>query len=223
RLTLGAINSVAPSSIQYKIFSFNDVQILLNKWQILFERQKLLDFDNSEALSDDEYKVFTSLSKIQFDELILKISDSSIRNSSNRSIRTAIAILLCKLRLGLSNNVLAFLFELPDNRAVARALESARVGLMAEFVSYNLGFNHVTRAEIINERTSTIAGQLIYNDGPEKAIVVVDETYIYIQTDVVVVDGGFRDSTNTMEALGLNVALPPFLQGHRQFTTTEAN
>ena len=26
-----------------------------------------------------------------------------------------------------------------------------------------------------------------------------------------------------MEGLGLNVALPPFLQGRRQFTTTEAN
>lgn len=37
------------------------------------------------------------------------------------------------------------------------------------------------------------------------------------------VDRGFRDSVDTMEDLGLNVVLPPFLNGRRQFTTSEAN
>ncbi len=36
-------------------------------------------------------------------------------------------------------------------------------------------------------------------------------------------DRGFRDSVDTMESLGLNVVLPPFLNGRRQFTTSEAN
>ena len=36
-------------------------------------------------------------------------------------------------------------------------------------------------------------------------------------------DRGFRDSIDTMESLGLNVSLPPFLNGRRQFTTSEAN
>ena len=110
RLKTEAVNSLAASSIQYKKFNSNDIQLLINKWQLLFERQKRLDFDNSEALSDDEYRIFTSLSKIQFDNLISHISNSNIRNSSNRSIRTSVAILLCKLRLGLSNKVLAILF-----------------------------------------------------------------------------------------------------------------
>ena len=110
RLTEAASNSLAPSLIQYRKFTSNDVQLLITKWQILFERQKRLDFDNSEALSDDEYKVLTTLSKNQLDDLISQISNSNIHKSSNRSIRTAIVILLCKLRLGLSNNVLAILF-----------------------------------------------------------------------------------------------------------------
>lgn len=38
-----------------------------------------------------------------------------------------------------------------------------------------------------------------------------------------VVDRGFRDSIKTMEDLGLNVVLPPFLNGRRQFTSSEAN
>jgi hypothetical protein len=40
---------------------------------------------------------------------------------------------------------------------------------------------------------------------------------------VVVVDRGFRDSVDVMEGLGLDVALPSFLNGRRQFTTSEAN
>ena len=36
-------------------------------------------------------------------------------------------------------------------------------------------------------------------------------------------DRGFRDSIDTMESFGLNVSLPPFLNGRRQFTTSEAN
>jgi hypothetical protein len=87
------------------------VQLLLSKWQMLYEYKKRLDFDNSQSMSDNEYQSFTSLSKSQFDDLIGRLSESMIRNSSNRSIRTAIAILLCKLRLGLSNQLLAILLN----------------------------------------------------------------------------------------------------------------
>ena len=36
-------------------------------------------------------------------------------------------------------------------------------------------------------------------------------------------DRGFRDSVELTEELDLNVALPPFLNGRRQFTAAEAN
>ncbi len=38
-----------------------------------------------------------------------------------------------------------------------------------------------------------------------------------------VVDRGFRDSISVMQALGLDVAMPPFLDGRRQFPAEEAN
>ena len=97
RLKTKAANSLAASSVQYKKFNSNGIQLLINKGQLLYERQKRLDFDNSEALSDDEYRIFTGLSKLQFHNLISHISNSDIRNSSNRSIRSAVAILLCKV------------------------------------------------------------------------------------------------------------------------------
>ena len=37
------------------------------------------------------------------------------------------------------------------------------------------------------------------------------------------VDRGFRDSISVMQALGLDVAMPPFLDGKKQFSAEEAN
>jgi hypothetical protein len=181
RLKMDVIDKLKPFSVQYKKFNSTDVQLIISKWQMLFEQQRRFDFDNREFLSDDDYRIFTSLSKAQFDDLVRQITGSNIRNSSNRSIRTALAILLCKLRLGLSNNLLAVLFQLPDKRAVSRSLESARNALMSGFVPNHLGFHHITRHEIIHQHTSTIAQQLMCADEPDTAIVVIDGTYIYIQ------------------------------------------
>ena len=37
------------------------------------------------------------------------------------------------------------------------------------------------------------------------------------------VDRGFRDCVGVMHALGLHVAMPPFLSKRKQFATIEAN
>ena len=126
RLTMSAIDSIKPSSIQYKKLDSDDVQLLISKCKLFFQMRKRLDFDNTLSLSDDDYKIFTSLSKDEFDDLVSQVSRTDIRDSTNRSIRTAIAILLCKLRLGLSNRVLASLFQLPDELTISRAIKSAR-------------------------------------------------------------------------------------------------
>ena len=134
QLTTDAIDRIAPLSIQSKKFDSNDVLLLISQCQMLFEQQRRFDFDNYRSLSDEEYKILTGLSKVQFDDLSSQISISSIRHSTNQSVRTALAILLCKLRLGLSNNLLAILFQQPDKRAISRCLESARTALMNTFV-----------------------------------------------------------------------------------------
>ncbi|CAF4409306.1 unnamed protein product [Rotaria socialis] len=210
RLALAAINILSPFTIQYKQFSSGDVQLLLSIPQQLFQKQKRLYFDDPLLLSDDEYRALITLSKDQFNDLI-------------SSIRTALALLLCKLRMGPTNKLLSILFQLPDAKIVSRSLESARSALMNTFVLLNLGLSHIVRQEIIDQHTSAVARQLACGGERDKAIFVVDGTYIYIQDDVVVVDRGFRDSINTMEGFGLNVTLPPFLNDRRQFATDEAN
>ena len=41
--------------------------------------------------------------------------------------------------------------------------------------------------------------------------------------DVVIVDRGFRDSISTLNRFGLNVQMPDFLKGKKQFPCREAN
>ena len=110
---------IKPSSVQDMYFTAGDVRLLIDGWQMIFQQQKRFDFDSLGYLSEDDCETMIGLSKIQFEDLIQHFSSSNLRDSSNRSARTAIAILLCKLRLGISNRLLATLFQLPNQRVVS--------------------------------------------------------------------------------------------------------
>ena len=181
RFTQQALDSVKPLSIRYQEWNSSDLEMLLERLRILHNSKKRFNFDDSRDLSDDAYFTLTSLSKDAFDHLVEEVSSSNVKNSCHRSVRTAVGIYLCKIRLGLSNRLLTIMFELPDKRIVSRIINSARQALMESFVPYNLGFNHITRQEIIDLHTTTIARELMCDGGEDTAIVVVDGTYIYIQ------------------------------------------
>ncbi|CAF1333210.1 unnamed protein product [Rotaria sp. Silwood1] len=162
QLTKEAANAIRPFAIRYQELKFN--------------------FDDPRGLTDDEYCLLFSLSKDDFNELIQIISTSGIRNSSNRSIKTAIGIYLCKPRLGLSNHLLVCMFQLSDKRTNSKTIDSARQAVLNNFVPYNLGFGHVTCQDVIDHHATTISGELMCDGGGSNtAIVVIDDTYIYIQ------------------------------------------
>ena len=54
---------------------------------------------------------------------------------------------------------------------------------MSTFVPRNLGFNHISRCEIIEQDTSRITCDLMCDGKSDKAIVVVDGTYVCIQVN----------------------------------------
>ena len=156
--------------------------MLLNKSQKLFENgRKRFNFDDPRDINDDEFGLLTSLSRDAFNELVETVSSSNIRNSCNRSIRTAIETYLCKLRLVLSNRLLACLFQLSDKRIVSRIIDSARQAILTHFVPYNLEFQYMSREDIITHHTTTIARKLMCDGNPDTAILVIDGTYVYIQ------------------------------------------
>ncbi len=105
---------------------------------------------------------------------------TTIRNSRLRSVRVALAIFLAKIRLGLSNRVLACLFRLTSKRSVSHICHQVRVALMQDFVPYHVGFQHVSRETILAQHQTTLATELFTN-GPDEVVLIADGTYFFCQ------------------------------------------
>ena len=103
-----------------------------------------------------------------------------MRNSDVRSVRVALAVFLAKMRLGLSNRVLACLFHLKSKRTVSRIFHQIREALMKSFVSLNLGFEHIKREEILSSHQIVVATELLTNK-PDQIVLIADGTYLYCQ------------------------------------------
>ena len=162
-------------------FTSDDIKALFLKYRSALESEKQIHFDRLSSLTDTDYYNLTGLTKQQFNKLVSFIPNSNvIRQSAKRSVRTAIGLLLCKLRLGLPNDVLSSLFGINDKKAVSRAIGNAIKALMADFVPKNIGFHRINRDNIIKNHTTTIAKELI-GSGRDVAIVVADGTYLYVQ------------------------------------------
>ncbi|CAG2220486.1 unnamed protein product [Mytilus edulis] len=65
------------------------------------KQKKRLDFDDPNSLTDEDIVSLTGITKEQFEFLVSSVS--KLKKSANRSPRTAIAILLVKLKTGLSH------------------------------------------------------------------------------------------------------------------------
>jgi hypothetical protein len=73
------------------------------------------------------------------------------------------------------------MFHLSDKRTVFRTIDSARQAILKTFVPNYLRFGHVTRQDVIDRHTTTIARELMCGVSSSTAIVVIDGSYIYIQ------------------------------------------
>ncbi|CAC5385204.1 unnamed protein product [Mytilus coruscus] len=159
-------------------FNRTDISELLERTRAVIKDTSKFNFDISSSLSDDDYVNLTGLTRKQFDAVALHVKD--LRNSEVRSVRTCLAILLVKLRTGLSNSILSTLFSLKSHQ-LRRAVHSTRESLMQSFVPSFLGFNHITHQEFSQKHTTPTAKTLFANDNDGTAILVLDGTYLYIQ------------------------------------------
>ena len=160
-------------------FNRTDLMNLINyvRTIALKNEQSRIDFDG-DNLTDADYLSLTGITKANFDDICSHVT--TIRNNKNRSSRTCIALLLVKLRSGMSNKLLSTLFNIGKS-SVRRALTSARKELSLNFTPRYIGFNHITREEIINHHTRPLAQELFGNIVDQPAILILDGTYVYIQ------------------------------------------
>ena len=124
------------------------------------------------------YIRLTGISKLQFDEVLSHLS--TVHSTSVRSSCAALALLLVKLRVGLSLTVISTLFRI-GKKSCSKAIHSATAALMTSFVPKHLGLAHINRNEVISNHTATFANVLFGDSKSDVAIAVADGTYIYIE------------------------------------------
>jgi hypothetical protein len=114
----------------------------------------------------------------QFDSVVAGVG--SMRNPNIRSIRVAIAIFCAKMRLGLSNHVLATIFHINRKRVVSRIVHQVTDALNKDFVPAHIGFRHISRQTVLQRHQTAIAN-VLFTDDIQQVVLVMDGTYLYVQ------------------------------------------
>ena len=68
------------------------------------------------SLTDTDCVKLTEFTRTQHTQILSRISPGAVKNSTTRSVRSALAYLLMKLKLGLSNSVLASMVSIDSKR-----------------------------------------------------------------------------------------------------------
>lgn len=113
-------------------------------------KNKSLNFNSMVVLKDNIYALLGV--NINTLESLLKIIKSHLKNSSKRNIRNCLAIFLLKLHLGISQKVLA----VKNQNTISRTISSVKTVFMKSgFVDDNIGFNHVSREDLLEKHMYT--------------------------------------------------------------------
>lgn len=148
---------------------------------ILKKCKPFLDFKNLQSIHDTVFRYYIGFSKQQFNEILQSAPNITRRHKKNAA--RALALVLAKLHTGESNERLSTVFRM-TRKTFEKTMKLVRADLLAEFVPLHLGFNHLTRNEVIS-RCLSIPNALYGNPEaplPERrAIIILDGTYIYIQ------------------------------------------
>ena len=185
RLSHEAFLSLMPYEVRNRSFSQANIVAMLELYRTRLNSNKHLDFDNCLSLIDADYVKLTGFTHAQHSHILSYIPATSLRNSVTRSARSALAYLLMKLKLGLSNSVLASLIGIDNKRQMGRIISNAWVALVQNFVPHYLGLAHLTRQNVIDNHTSPIANRLL-TESRDPCILVLDGTYLYIQVRYII-------------------------------------
>lgn len=183
-LSHDAFFAITAYKVREEPFDLNHNMNTMRKLQSMVNSNKHINFDDGFSLSDLDYKSLTGFTRAQHDLILSHIPSSALKNSINRSPRCAVACLLMKLKLGLSNSVLASMLGIDNKRKVSDIIYSARLTLSKYFVPNYLGLAHISRQEIIQKHTSPIAARLL-TENRNPCVLVLDGTYFYIQVTLI--------------------------------------
>jgi hypothetical protein len=150
------------------------VNLLTHMREICINNQNKIDFDN---IDNRDCKNLTGLLLDQFEDTCSFIL-INIKSTPSRTPKTSVGLFLMKMKCALSNKLLSTLFNISIS-SVRRAVHTVRQAFMRSFVALYLGFESITREQIIKDHTRPLAKTLLGGDD-DGLILVLDGTYIYI-------------------------------------------
>jgi hypothetical protein len=131
---------------------------------------------------EEDYKLLTGLHKAQFDDLYNNYVCGSLRNSSNRTPRDGLGMLLMLLRGNLTQAFIGSLFR-TTQPVVSSTIKAVTSTLMSTFVPRYLGVdpcNHLTRDDCQKNHNVKLFNGLFEKPFTSLGL-VADATYIYIE------------------------------------------
>lgn len=160
-------------------FTAEYIRNIVHIYNVALENRTQLDFENLAQINENELHFWIGINHHQFTSILQQTP--SLRRRC-RQPNTALGVYLTKIRTGDPNQRIATLFGL-SRRTLERHLNIARLCLTNDFVPQHLGFDHLTREDIIR-RNLIVPNHIFGNNGPQnnrKVIAICDGTYIYIQ------------------------------------------
>lgn len=156
-------------------FTADQIKDMLDTLVTACNENQAFNFDTVENITTEELHFSVGLTHEQF-ERILQETPSLLEVS--RRPKTVLGAYLMKIRSGEPNERLAARLGI-SRRTFERKVNIARQRLLEDFVPRHLGWDHISRQEIIS-RNLTIPNSL-YGENGTRAILIFDGTYIYIQ------------------------------------------
>ena len=141
------------------------------------EKPPILDFDDAD-MDDEDYECYTGLNREHFDDLLSHVQQD-LRNSAVRSVRQALGLLLCKLRMDNSQEQLRRLCGM-SQPTVSEAISAVLNALDQNFTPLNLGYDHISREDFIAQHQTDVT-TVLCNRQPNAAVAVLDGTYLEVQ------------------------------------------
>ena len=160
------------------VFQAGQITDMMDLLSSLIEttRTTNINFDFFEDLDDETVHQFTGLSKLQFAQVLQETP--TLTRLEKRHPETALAIYLCKLSKGYSNEEIANMFVNGHRSTAERLMSKAREALTKDFVPRHLGFQHTTREEM-RDKCTNISRRLFLHDKHNSVITIWDGTYVY--------------------------------------------
>lgn len=158
------------------IFTPDHLKDIIDTLRDAYKDKNNIDFDNINNISPEDLHYLTGLTHQQF-EIVLNETPSLLDQC--RRPKTALGVYLLKQRSGEPNTRIASQIGV-SRKTIGILLETARNCLAQDFVVRHLGFNHISRDEII-AHSLAVPASIYSNPTNPVAIAICDGSYIYVQ------------------------------------------